>query len=286
MPRLAAARDLARFALSVLGANVAICLATNADYLMVGHLLGATALGYYSISWDLLRFIPARLHKVAVRVIFPAFSRLQDDNLELARAYCQLCGYLARVVLPFVACIAVAAPEVLKVLCGPQWSPAALSLRVLALGLALSGLREGMGAIFYAKNHPAIDIYINTSRLILIIIAVGGLASTGLLGVSAAMSLIEGVISIAGQYAVCALIGMRSRQLLPPVFPGVRLAAWCALATAVGRIIAYLAGLHGAIALALVAIPPTVVFLSLQGTELNQMLLASFSRNAVRQIEA
>jgi O-antigen/teichoic acid export membrane protein len=286
MPRVAAARDLGRFAFSVLGANLAICLAANADYLMVGRLLGATALGYYSISWDLLRFLPARLHKVAVRVIFPAFSRLQDDNLELTRAYSQLCGYLARIVLPFVACIAVAAPEVLRILYGPQWTPAAAPLRLLAFGLALCGLREGMGAIFYAKNRPEMDIYLNTTRLVLIIITVGVLAPAGLFGVSAGMSILEGGVSIAGQYMVCMLIGMSAFDLVTPILPGLGSAAWCVLATAAGKLIAFWAGLHGPIVLPFVAIPPAIVFLVLQKTELNRVLSASIHRGTAPPIEA
>ena len=286
MPSLEAARDLSRFAISVLGANVAICFASNADYLLVGRLLGATALGYYSISWDLLRFIPARLHKVAVRVIFPAFSRLQDDNIELARAYNQLCGYLARVVLPLTACIAVAAPEILRVLYGAQWSPAAMPLRLLAGGLALSGLREGMGAIYYAKNHPSLDIYINIARLVLIVVAVTTLASSGLFRVSAAMSVIEGVISITGQYLVCLLIGSQIRGLLSMAVPGLRLATWCAVATMAGKIIATMAGLDGPIVLALVVIPPALVFGFLEGGDLRVMLSAAFARRAIPAIEA
>ncbi len=284
-PRWGAARDLGRFAASVFGANLILCMAANADYLLVGRLLGATALGYYSISWDLLRFIPARIHRVAVRVIFPAFSRLQDDSLELARAYRQLSDYLARVVLPLIGCVAVAAPEVLRVLYGPQWAPAAVPLRLLTLGLALSGLREGMGAIFYAKNHPSLDIYIHLARLILIVIAVTALARSGLFAVSAGVSVVEGVISVAGEYLVCSLIALKFGDLVLSFVPGLRLAAWCVLATMAGETVAMLAGLDGPIVLLLVAIPPACVFLSLEGSELNRMLSATLGRSAVPATE-
>jgi O-antigen/teichoic acid export membrane protein len=281
-PRVAAARDLGRFSLSVLGASTAICIAANADYLLVGRLLGSAALGFYSISWDLLRFVNGRLHRVAVRVIVPAFSRLQDDDQELSRAYRELVGYLARVVLPIIGCVAVAAPEVLAALYGPRWIRAAMPIRLLAAGLALSGLREGIGSIFYAKDHPSFDIYLNAIRCGLIAIAVTGLAHAGLIGVSAAMSVVEGAIAIAGIYLACQLIGLPLFTLLPAALPGLRLAGWCVLATAAGKLIAMAAGLEGPLALALVAIPPALVFVSREGSEINRMLSEAFDRSPVR----
>lgn len=286
LPTFEAAVELGRFAIGVLGASIAICLASNGDYLLVGRLLGATALGYYSISWDLLRFIPNRLHKVAVRVIFPAFSRLQDDNAELVRAYHQLCGYLARVVLPLTVCMAIAAPEVVRALYGAQWTPAAMPLRLLACGLALSGLREGMGAIYFAKGHPEFDIYINTARLILIVVAITSLAGTGLFGVSAAMSAIEGVTSVCGQYLVCLLIGSRIRALVSEAVPGLGLAVWCALATTIGKVIGNAAGLPAPIVLMLVALPPMLIFALLEADELRGMLQTALGRRAVPAMEA
>jgi len=48
------------------------------DYLLVGRFLGTTALGFYGMAWDLLRFVPDRLYKVAGRVTVPAFCRMQQ----------------------------------------------------------------------------------------------------------------------------------------------------------------------------------------------------------------
>ena len=53
-------------------------VSSNADYLLVGRLLGSSALGFYGMAWDLLRFLPDRLYKVAGRVTVPAFCRMQD----------------------------------------------------------------------------------------------------------------------------------------------------------------------------------------------------------------
>src|SRR5262249_22609540 len=109
IPSWRAARDLARFSASVCGGRFVGALSSNADFVLVGRLLGGSALGFYSMAWDLLHFIPDRLYKVAGRVTLPAFCRLQDDDEKLARAYLGLFNYLARIVLPIVACATIVA---------------------------------------------------------------------------------------------------------------------------------------------------------------------------------
>ncbi len=75
-PSLGAARELWPFAVSVLGGQTLVILSQNADYVMVGRLLGGRALGFYGMAWDLLRFIPERLYRVVGRVTLPAFSAI------------------------------------------------------------------------------------------------------------------------------------------------------------------------------------------------------------------
>ncbi len=257
LPRLQAARDLARFAASVSGGRLVYVLSSNADYLLVGRLLGSTALGFYTIAWDLLRFVPDRLHKVVGRVTLPVFCHFQDDDQELARAYRDFFGYVARIVLPLAACVVVAAPELISSVYGNQWLPAAEPLRLLASGLALAGLRVGIGSIYYSKDHPSFDLYLHGSRLILIIIVCVAFAHTGLIGVSAAMSAVEGTISIAGGWMACRLVGMRLEDLARATTPGIRVAFVCAMGTAAGKLAASQLGLEGPLVLAAI-IPPAV----------------------------
>ena len=179
-PTRQAGRDFARFSVAAWGSRIVYVLSSNADYLLVGRLLGSSALGFYGMAWDLLRFVPDRLYRVAGRVTFPAFCQLQDDHEALSRAYLDFFDYIARVVLPIAACAAIAAPEILRTIYGPQWVPSVLPMRLLAPGLALCGLRLGIGSVFYSKNHPALDMYLHGVRLTLLVVAVLGLARWGL----------------------------------------------------------------------------------------------------------
>ena len=277
-PSVNAMRDLGRFAISVCGGRVIVVASGNADYLMVGRLLGSRMLGFYSIAWDLLRFIPDRLYRVAGRVAFTTFAKLQDDNKELASGYYNFVAYIGRFILPMAGCAAIAAPELIGSIFGRQWLQAAEPLRLLSLGLALLGLRIGIGSIYYAKDYPSFDIYLNGIRLVLLVILVYLASKAGLVAVSASMSVLEGLIAVAGQYLVCGLIDIRLRDLAPAALPGLKIALVCMLATAAGKALGNWLGIGSPLILPFVILPPAIAFCWLEANELTQMMGAAFKR--------
>jgi PST family polysaccharide transporter len=275
-PTRQAARDFSRFSAAAWGSRIIYVLSSNTDYLLVGRLLGSSALGFYGMAWDLLRFVPDRLHRVAGRVTFPAFCQLQDDREALARAYLDFFDYIARVVLPIAACAAIAAPEILSTIYGPQWIPSALPMRLLAPGLALCGLRLGIGSMYYSNNRPALDMYLHGIRLTLLVIAVLSFSRWGLFGVSLGMSAVEAVVSVLGQALACALIGLSLRDLVRSGIPALRLAALCALATVAGKTAAILAGESGAIVLVAAAAPPALIYLWMERSNAMDLIGRAF----------
>jgi PST family polysaccharide transporter len=233
-PRLRAARDLWPFATGVLGGQTLVIASQNADYVMVGRLLGSGPLGYYGMAWDLLRFIPERLHRVVGRVTLPAFSAIQEQRAQLARHYRALIAMVGRLVLPAMALLAIVAPKLIAAIYGAKWLPAALPLAPAHPGLALVGLRLAIGSIYYARGWPALDIVLHGLRLIAIVITVILLAPLGLAAICAGMSAVEGLVSVAGQWMVCRLIKLSPASLAASTLPGLRTAAACSIAALAG----------------------------------------------------
>ena len=223
VPRVGPSRkailELRGFAGGAMGGQIFHAISSNADYLLVGRMLGSSALGFYGMAWDLLRFVPDRLYKVAGRVTVPAFCRMQREPEQLRRAYLSFLGYMSRLIVPPLACIAVAAPELLRQIYGPQWIAAAMPLRILSIGIITIGLRAGMGAIYYALGRPVFDMYLHGLRLALIVIAVMVTASSGLLWVCAGVSAVEATCSVVGQLVGLPHAGRRPRESIAGLDP-------------------------------------------------------------------
>ena len=276
-PRLWAVRDFGRFTTGVWSARAIYCCSGNADFLLVGHFLGSDALGFYSMAWDLLRFVPDRLFRIAGRVTFPAFSRVQDDNVQLAHAFSEFTAYIARFVLPIMIMAAIAAPQFIGFVYGSKWLPTVLPLRLLSIGFMLMGLRIGIGSVFYSKDHPSYDMWTHGIRLILIVASVVPLAMyAGIGAVSADMAIVEGAVSLIGLALAAALVETTLPRLLATVIPGLKLAIACGFAAFAGKELATASGATGIWILAAEALPALAVFLWMEAPVFLDMFSKAF----------
>jgi O-antigen/teichoic acid export membrane protein len=174
--------------------------------------------------------------------------------------------------VPPLACIAVAAPELLRQIYGPQWIAAATPLRILSIGIITIGLRAGMGAIYYALGRPVFDMYLHGVRLALIVIAVMVTASSGLLWVCAGVTAVEAACSVIGQMAACRMLDVGLWKALRVLIPGFTTAAGCAAATVAGRIVANNLGVSGLAELLLMIALPGAAFLLIEARTVREML--------------
>jgi lipopolysaccharide exporter len=119
-------RDICGYGMRLSGAHLLDYAGGNLDNLVVGRVAGAAALGQYSRAYY-LAFQPLRwyLTQALTQVLFPHLSRIQDDAERLRRAYLSVLGLTALVVFPVCAGMAAAAPQLVGVVLGPQWGPAA-----------------------------------------------------------------------------------------------------------------------------------------------------------------
>jgi PST family polysaccharide transporter len=134
----AVARRLLRFGLPLAGSSVIVFAVGGVDQLMVGNVLGATALGFYVLAFNLSSW-PVGMFSQPVRSVAPAaFARLQHDAPAMRRTFLSTAGLLTGVTLPVCLLLAGAAGPLVRLLYGTRWEPAAAALFWLAL---LGGMR-------------------------------------------------------------------------------------------------------------------------------------------------
>jgi PST family polysaccharide transporter len=129
---------LVKFGFPLGGANIVNYILLNVDYALVGHLMGAVALGTYVLAFNVASWPASLLGSMINNVSMPAFSRVKDDIELLKNALASALRALSLVVMPMSALTAALALPIVLTLYGAKWAASAGVLSVLSLYGAIS----------------------------------------------------------------------------------------------------------------------------------------------------
>jgi len=127
------AKDLMRFGVPLAIALGVEAVLLNADYIVVGRITGATALGFYLLAFNVSSWAPGVIGTAIRWVSVPSFSRLSENEGDLSPAVQRSVTVLFAVVLPIAILTAVLAPEIIGFLYGGSWAPSVPVLRFLVV---------------------------------------------------------------------------------------------------------------------------------------------------------
>jgi PST family polysaccharide transporter len=129
----------------------------NADFVIVGNVLGVVALGYYLLAFNISSWVPSIVGTAVRYVSVPSFSRLAERDAEtLALGVRRSVPALVAVILPAAIVMATLAPQLVDFLYGDKWGSSAAALRYLAVLMVVRMLTSlafdiltGLGATRY-----------------------------------------------------------------------------------------------------------------------------------------
>ena len=181
--------ELFRFGAHITGGNVFAYYNRRFDQWMVNAFLGKAALGIYQMAqrWVDLPF--ALVSQSSSQVALAAFSRVQADRARLARGWVRASSLLMTLGAPLSALLAAAAPELLLVLVGPNWTSVAPVMSVLAAGILFQPLNALSSRAFIAAGRPQFLLIINVVLALTNTVGVLLAAPHGVLWVAVACAL-------------------------------------------------------------------------------------------------
>jgi O-antigen/teichoic acid export membrane protein len=154
------------------------------DYLLVGKMLGAPALGYYSVGSN-LAMIPTREATLPLtQTIFPGFSNIRHDPARLAAGYQRAQALVAAIALPAGIGVATIADPLVRLALGEKWLPVVFVIQALASVYALQTLGSLVQPLGMAKGQTRL-LFIRDTQMLLVRVPViiAGLVLAGLPGV-------------------------------------------------------------------------------------------------------
>lgn len=128
------------------------------DNLIVGKMLGMTALGYYTIAYRWGSMFSLDIGKIVNRVLFPINVKYQNDLPMLQKIQVQSIKYVSLITFPISFGVIAICPEFVRGVLGEKWAPAIIPLQIFSIHGLFSALMK-RGEIFVALGKPFQSIF-------------------------------------------------------------------------------------------------------------------------------
>jgi O-antigen/teichoic acid export membrane protein len=181
-------RTLGSFGVKTLGMRMLGWVNTNVDNLLVGRFSGSTALGIYSIAYNVMALPSQNLISPLRDVLYAAFARLHDEPRRLGNAWLRINNLAGSILVPAFLGLAAVAPDFVTAVLSPRWHAAIPVLQLLSVGGAAQSLQAFNGQVYQALGRPGLFL-----RFLCF--------STAVMVIGFGIGLIWGVVGVAGSYA-------------------------------------------------------------------------------------
>ena len=210
-----------KFGAPAAGSSLLARLIFDIDYLIIGLLLGAHALGFYTLAFRAPELVIVNVLFVLSTVLFPLYAKVAGEPDRLRSGYVKSVEIQALYGMTAGVGLAVVAPILVPVVFGPQWGEAVLPLVFLSLYAAARSLGAGANDVYKALGRPGISIGISLVRLAILAPALLIATSWGIVGVACAQLAAAVLFAFGMQVVAARVMDLRARQLLRAIVPGV-----------------------------------------------------------------
>lgn len=151
-------RKLFGFGVYTTGTNLFGKLTSNIDYLIVGKLIGASALGFYSFAFIITDIFRGQLMGVIKSVMYPVFAQLQDEPDKMKNYYLTVIRINALLVNPVMFGIILFSDFLIPKLFGIKWTDSIILIKILATSVIIHMLVSNNSSLYRAKGKVQIEL--------------------------------------------------------------------------------------------------------------------------------
>jgi PST family polysaccharide transporter len=222
------ARELFRHGLPIAGTTLLSFGLLNVDYLVVGNILGAVALGLYVFAFNLSSFPVTVLINALRRVSLAGFSRLHQEGGLLRSTFTRAFALTVAAVVPICALLVGFAPDLIHFIYGSKWDGAIDVLRLLAVVGGIRAIVDLSSDLFTAIGKARWTLTIHVMWLVMLIpTLIAGAHLAGIEGVGAGHLLVAVVfvlpVYLYALHRAGMAVGELARESVRPLIGGVLL---------------------------------------------------------------
>ncbi len=178
-------RDMLRYGFNIMGVSLVGSFMVNVDYLLVGRLLGAAALGYYTMAFRIPELIIRSVSQIVSTVAFPVLARTQSDPQKTHEVYFVYLRYMSLVTFPTGVGLALLSPALVRIFFADIWLPMTVPMQFIAIASAFAIVSYLSGIIYNAIGRPDLTFKLSLVKLPVVVIVLYIGTFWGIAGVAA-----------------------------------------------------------------------------------------------------
>jgi O-antigen/teichoic acid export membrane protein len=211
-----------RYGRSIVALNVLSVIVHHSDLLIVGRLLGVTALGFYQMAAKIPEMAITLLVRAVSQVLFPTLSRACAQGQDAVATYLTTLRGVGLVTIPVAVVLVMMAEPLVLVMFGPKWAPSVPALQALAVVACLRALGTPGGDLLKASGRPGVLVVLAATKAVLMVPALVLSARAGMTGVALAMSAVAAITATLDILVACSLTATSGGAVLGSIGPGIR----------------------------------------------------------------
>jgi PST family polysaccharide transporter len=217
--RCQSAKPLLAFGLPLLGFAILNYFNRQFDNLLIGRVLGAEALGYYTMAYAVMLLPLGHVSHTICSVAYPIFSSLRGQKSRVAGYYLRVLKTIALIVFPLMMGTSLLAHVAVPWLLGERWRPAVLPVQLLAALATVQALYTTVGIVFRSQGRTGLELrtFLFVTPAVVGSFLVG--IRWGLVGVCLCYSACMLVVTPVVLGVVLKLVGARLRDAVRAVGP-------------------------------------------------------------------
>ncbi|MBS9525881.1 lipopolysaccharide biosynthesis protein [Litoribacter alkaliphilus] len=214
MPKLIwereAFKDVFGFGIYTTGTKLANNFSNKIDYLIIGKLLSASALGVYTLAFVLTDTLKSQITTVLGNVMYPVYGKKQDDPKSIKKYFLFLIKYNSVVVYPIMVVFIILGEPIITDFFGEKWLDTVIPLKILSVSIIFTMMTNSVSALIRGLGYPSLEFKIQTFKAIFLYVPLiyVGILAYGVEGAAYAVLINKVFFVIISQYFLKKLIGI------------------------------------------------------------------------------
>ena len=261
--RWAEVKEAMGFGLNLTGSQIVEYLLSNTDKFIIARYLGPMSLGYYSMAYNLYKVPQQTITGIITSVLFPVFSRMQNDDAQLRKGFLRAAGGVALLTFPLMLGVVVIAGPIVIGLLGAKWRPIIPLVMILAPIGILQSIGIVAGQLYLAKGRSDWLFWWNLFASTVTILSFLCGLPWGIIGVAIAYAVVMLPLGVVSWAIPCRLINLPLIVLLKMLWPYASSSTIMASLVLVCRLILENAGFDSVLVISICVLLGGVIYIAI-----------------------